>query len=57
MTPSTVAWGGLLSTNPAPFVSATRRVRGYVDGGGRLTGRFRFAVSGVRLVVVYGILR
>jgi len=57
VTPSTVAWRGLLSTNPAPFVSATRRVRGYADGGGRLTGPFRFAVTGVRLVVVYGILR
>jgi hypothetical protein len=57
VTPSTVAWGGLLSTNPAPLVSATRRVRGYVDGGGRLTGPFRFGVTGVRLVVAYGILR
>ena len=56
VTPSTVTWSGLVSTNPAPFVSTTRRVRGYVDGGGRLTGHFRFAVTGVRLVVVYGIL-
>lgn len=57
VTPSAVTWRGLASTNPAPFVSATRRVRGYVDGGGRLTGPFRFGVTGVRLLVVYGILR
>ncbi len=57
VTPSTSTWSGLVSTNPAPFVSATGRVRGYVDGGGRLTSPFRFAVTGVRLVVVYGILR
>ena len=57
VTPSTVTWRGLTSTNPEPSVSATRRVRGYVDGGGRLTGPFRFGVTGVRLVVVYGILR
>jgi hypothetical protein len=56
VTPSTTAWRGLASKSPAPFVSATRRVRGYVDGGGRLTGHFRFSVTGVRLVVTYGIL-
>jgi hypothetical protein len=55
--PSTVTWRGLVATNPAPFVTATRRVRGYVDGGGRLAGPFRLALTGVRLVVVYGILR
>ena len=55
--PSTVTWRGLVATNPAVFVTATRRVRGYVDGGGRLAGPFRLALTGVRLVVVYGILR
>jgi hypothetical protein len=57
VTPSTVTWRGLVATNPAPFVTATRRVRGYVDGGGRLAGPFRLGLTGVRLVVVYGILR
>jgi hypothetical protein len=57
VTPSTVTWRGLTSTNPAPFITSTRRVRGYVDGGSRLTGPFRFGVTGVRLVVVYGVLR
>jgi hypothetical protein len=57
VTPSPTTWRGLSSKSPAPFVSATRRVRGYVDGGGRLTGPFRFGITGVRLVVVYGILR
>jgi len=56
VTPSTTAWRGLSSKSPAPFVTATRRVRGYVDGGGRLTGPFRFGLTGVRLVVIYGIL-
>jgi hypothetical protein len=55
--PSTATWSGLVATSPAPFVSATRRVRGYVDGGGRLAGSFRLALTGVRLVVVYGTLR
>ena len=57
VTPSTATWSGLVSTNPAPFVSSSRRVRGYVDGGGRLAGPFRLGLTGVRLVVVYGILR
>ena len=56
VTPSTTTWRGLAAKSPAPFVTATRRVRGYVDGGGRLTGPFRFGMTGVRLVVVYGIL-
>lgn len=57
VTPSATTWRGLATKTPAPFVSGTRRVRGYVDGGGRLTGPFRFGMTGVRLVVVYGTLR
>ena len=57
VTPSTLTWQGMTSTKPVPFISSTGRVRGYVDGGGRLTSAFRFRVTGVRLVVVYGILR
>jgi hypothetical protein len=57
VTPSAASWRGLVSTNPEPFVTATRRVRGYMDGGGRLVGPFRLGLTGVRLVVVYGILR
>ena len=56
VTPSATTWRGLTSKSPAPFVSAARRVRGYVDGGGRLAGSFRLRLTGVRLVVVYGIL-
>jgi hypothetical protein len=56
VTPSTTTWRGLATKSPAPFVTTTRRVRGYVDGGGRLTGPFRFGLTGVRLVVIYGIL-
>jgi hypothetical protein len=52
--PSGTSWRGLATKAPAPFVSATRKVRGYVDGGGRLTGSFRFSVVRVRLLVVYG---
>ena len=57
VTPSATTWRGLTSKSPAPFVSAARRVRGYVDGGGRLAGSFRLRMTGVRLVVVYGILK
>jgi hypothetical protein len=56
ISPTTTRWSGVATSDFARYVSG-RRVRAYVDGGGRLAGPFRFDVARVRLVVTYGILR
>lgn len=54
--PAASTWRGVTVKAPGPYVSGARKVRGYVDGGGRLAGAFRLSLSGVRVVVVYGTL-
>ena len=54
--PTATSWAGISTSDVGRFV-ASRRVRVYVDGGGRLDGSFSFDVARVRLVVVYGILK
>ncbi len=56
ISPTATSWAGISTSDVGRFV-ASRRVRVYVDGGGRLDGSFRFDVARVRLVVVYGILK
>jgi len=56
ISPTATGWAGISTSDVGRFV-AGRRVRVYVDGGGRLGGSFRFDVARVRLVVVYGKLK
>jgi len=56
ISPTATRWLGVTTSDIARYV-ASRRVRAYVDGGGRLAGAFAFEIGRVRLVVSVGTLR
>jgi hypothetical protein len=56
ISPTPTRWSGVATSDIARYVSS-RRVRAYLDGGGRLAGPFRFDLARVRLVVTFGVLR
>ncbi len=54
--PSTTIWRGITRWDTSRLVRS-RIVRGFVTSGGYLTSSYALSLTGVRLVVVYGILR
>ncbi len=53
ISPTATRWSGVATLDIARYVSS-RRVRAYVDGGGRLAGAFTFQIARARLVVSVG---
>jgi len=56
ISPTATHWSGVATSDITRYVSS-RRVRVYVDGGGRLASAFAFEIVRVRLVVSVGTLQ